>query len=114
MRHGGCLRPSFPACSLFNVYNARVETDTAFNARIFSNRLLWAAVGGALVLPILAVHWPPAQRLFDTTPLTPVQWALAAGAASLILWLEEARKLVRTVARGIRRSSRTPPWRDHR
>ena len=100
---------TFVLFQLFNVFNARVETDTAFNSRFFSNRLLWAAVVGVLVLQILAVHWQPAQRLFDTTPLTPIQWALAAGVASLILWLEEARKLLRTLGRSVRRLSRSSP-----
>jgi Ca2+-transporting ATPase len=90
---------TFVLFQLFNVFNARVEADTAFNSRFFSNRLLWAALGGALALQVLAVHWQPAQRLFDTTPLTPMQWALAAGVASLILWLEEARKLLARVRR---------------
>ena len=86
---------TFVLFQFFNVFNARVESTTAFNARFFSNRMLWVSVGGVLALQILAVHWPPAQRLFDTTPLTLVQWALAAGVASLILWLEEMRKLLR-------------------
>ena len=87
---------TFVLFQFFNVFNARVESATAFNARFFSNRMLWISVGGVLALQILAVHWPPAQRLFDTAPLTLVQWALAAGVASLILWLEETRKLFRT------------------
>jgi Ca2+-transporting ATPase len=97
---------TFVLFQFFNVFNARVESRTAFNARFFSNRLLWASISGVLALQILAVQWSPAQRLFDTEPLTLAQWLLAAGVASLILWLEEARKLLGSFGRRIRRISR--------
>jgi len=42
---------------------------------------------------VLAVHWAPAQAIFDTVDLTPAEWALAALVASSTLLLEEARKL---------------------
>ncbi len=90
---------TFVLFQFFNVFNARVESQTAFNASFFSNRLLWASISGVLALQVLAVEWAPAQRLFETQPLSLAQWMLAAGVASLILWLEEARKLLGSFGR---------------
>jgi len=105
---------TFVLFQFFNVFNARVESTTTFNTRFFSNRLLWMSVGGALALQILAVHWPPAQRLFDTTTLTFAQWTLAAGVASLVLWFAEAQKLLGYLVRAFQRSSRNQPTPDPR
>jgi P-type Ca2+ transporter type 2C len=94
---------TFVLFQFFNVFNARVESRTAFNASFFSNRMLWASIIGVLALQVLAVEWATAQRLFDTTALTFAQWALAAGVASSVLWLEEARKLLGSLGPVIRR-----------
>ena len=58
---------TFVLFQFFNVFNARVESGTAFNARFFTNRMLWVSLAGALVLQVVAVHWPPASQLFGTT-----------------------------------------------
>jgi len=100
---------TFVLFQFFNVFNARVESQTAFNASFFSNRLLWASISSVLALQVLAVEWSPAQRLFETAPLTLAQWLLAAGVASSILWLEEVRKLLSSFGRDIRRTSRVSP-----
>jgi Ca2+-transporting ATPase len=86
---------TFVLFQFFNVFNARVENGSAFNSRFFGNRLLWASLAGVIGLQFLAVNWSPAQQLFETTALTAQQWALAAGVASLVLLLEEVRKLLR-------------------
>jgi magnesium-transporting ATPase (P-type) len=83
---------------LFNVFNARSETGTAFH-RLFSNRWLWGAVGLSAVLQAAVVHVPVLNEAFGTEPLSPGQWALCVGLASTVLWASELRKLVlRTVA----------------
>ena len=84
---------TFVLFQLFNVFNARNETGSAFNAQFFSNRMLWVSLGAALLLQMLATHWPPASRLFATTGMAWADWGVAAGVASMVLLLEEARKL---------------------
>ncbi len=84
---------TFVLFQLFNVFNARNENGSAFNAQFFSNRMLWLSLGAALLLQMLATHWGPATRLFGTTGMAWADWGIAAGVASLILLLEEARKL---------------------
>ncbi len=84
---------TFVLFQLFNVFNARNETGSAFNAQLFGNRMLWISLGGVLLLQMLATHWEPASHLFGTTGMEWADWRIAAGVASSILLLEEARKL---------------------
>jgi Ca2+-transporting ATPase len=84
---------TFVLFQFFNVFNARSESDSAFNADFFGNRMLWIALSGTLVLQAVAVHWPPASNIFGTTGMAWTDWGLAVGVASSVLLLEEARKL---------------------
>jgi Ca2+-transporting ATPase len=85
---------TFVLFQFFNVFNARVEDGSAFNGEFFKNRMLWGSLGGVLGLQAVAVHWEPAQAIFQTSDLSATQWALAVSIASLILLFEEGRKLL--------------------
>ena len=85
---------TFVVFQFFNVFNARSEVGSAFNARFFENRMLWASLTGALALQIVAVHWTPASHLFGTTGMAWTDWGVVICVASSVLVLEEARKLV--------------------
>jgi Ca2+-transporting ATPase len=85
---------TFVLFQFFNVFNARSEFGTAFNARFFDNRMLWMSLVGTLALQAVAVHWMPASQLFGTTGMGWADWAIAIGVASTVLLLEETRKLV--------------------
>lgn len=84
---------AFVLFQFFNVFNARSEHDSAFNAQFFRNRWLWLSLAAVLVLQVLVVHWALAQAVFGTTGLALSDWALAAVVASSVLLLEEGRKL---------------------
>jgi P-type Ca2+ transporter type 2C len=84
---------TFVLFQFFNVFNARNEVGSAFNAQFFSNRMLWISLGATLALQILATHWPPASSLFGTTGMAWADWGIAAGVASSVFLLEEGRKL---------------------
>lgn len=77
-----------------NVFNARSEKRSAFNRHFFSNRMLWLALAGVMLLQAMVVHWPVAQPIFHTTDLTATDWLIAGGVASSVLVLEETRKLL--------------------
>ncbi|WP_411879769.1 cation-translocating P-type ATPase [Polaromonas sp. YR568] len=77
---------------LFNAFNARSETATAFR-RLFSNPWLWAALGLSLGLQIAVVNLGFLNYAFGTVPLTLEQWLLCAAMASTVLWHAELRKL---------------------
>ena len=91
---------TFVLYQVFNAFNARSETATAFRRHSLSNSKLLIALGGVLVLQVLAVHLGPLQTIFDTTALTMGQWLLAAGLASTVLIVEELRKLFVRSRRG--------------
>jgi Ca2+-transporting ATPase len=85
---------TFVFFQFFNLLNCRAEYGTAFTRDMLSNRKLWGVVGVVVVLQVAAVHLGPLQSLFDTTSLSPAQWATTVAVSSSILWIEELRKLV--------------------
>jgi Ca2+-transporting ATPase len=85
---------TFVLFEFFNIFNARAEHGSAFNRQFFSNGKLWLALLAVVVLQTVAVHWAPAQRVFDTVDLSLNEWAVAVVVASSTLFLEEARKLL--------------------
>ena len=66
---------TFVLFQFFNVFNARSENGSAFNARFFDNRMLWLSLVGTLALQAVAVHWAPASQLFGTTGMRTSDWA---------------------------------------
>jgi P-type Ca2+ transporter type 2C len=78
---------------LFNALNARSDQVTAFH-HLFTNRLLWGAMALSAVLQVAVVHVPFLNDAFDTTPLDASDWLICIGLASIVLWADEAKKLV--------------------
>jgi potassium/sodium efflux P-type ATPase len=78
---------------LFNCFNARSDRTSAFH-HLFTNRLLWGAVALSVVLQVAVVQLPFLNDAFGTTPLAPTDWVLCAGLASVVLWADEAKKLL--------------------
>ena len=99
---------TFVLFQFFNVFNARVERGTAFNRQFFKNAMLWASLAGVIGLQVIAVHWPPAQSLFGTQPLSLGEWGIATGVAASILLLEEGRKLTVALFERLRSGTKTP------
>ncbi|MEQ9060315.1 MAG: cation-translocating P-type ATPase [Gammaproteobacteria bacterium] len=85
---------TFVLFQFFNIFNARNEQRSAFNRQLFSNGKLWLALLAVLALQAIAVHWQPAQAVFDTVDLARGDWLVAAAVASSVLWLDEMRKLL--------------------
>ena len=79
---------------LFNCFNARSESASAFRAA-FSNRWLWAAVALSTALQVAVVHLPFLNLAFGTVPLSAGQWCVCVAMASGVLWFIEGRKLLR-------------------
>jgi P-type Ca2+ transporter type 2C len=74
---------------LFNVFNARSDTRSAF-VGLAHNRWLWGAVVLSLALHLLPLYVPPLQRAFGSIG----DWLACTAAASAVLWLRELGKLV--------------------
>jgi Ca2+-transporting ATPase len=84
-------------CEWFNVLNCRSESKSALTLGLLRNPWL---VGGLIVgnlLQVAVVFWVPLGRVFYTVPFgLDVVVALAA-VGSLVLWVEELRKLAARV-----------------
>ncbi|MBC8101040.1 MAG: cation-translocating P-type ATPase [Cytophagales bacterium] len=78
---------------LFNVFNARSDSQTAFY-RLFHNRWLWSALGVSLALHMAVIYVPFLQNAFSTTPLRGGDWLRCAAVASSVLWLRELSKII--------------------
>ncbi len=79
---------------LFNCFNARSETTSAF-AHLLSNPWLLGAVALSGGLQVAVVHVPFLNVAFGTAPLSAHQWLVCTGMASAVLWYSELRKLAR-------------------
>jgi Ca2+-transporting ATPase len=94
---------------LFNCFNARSETASAWRG-LFANRWLWAAIVLSALLQVAVVHVPLLNSAFGTVPLDAEQWVACIGMASLVLCLGEVRKIVHRVwLRRGRGEQDTPP-----
>lgn len=84
----------------FHAFNARSQTDSIFNRRLFTNGWLWAAVGAVILLQLAAVYVPFLQLVLRTVPLALSDWLLVLAFALLPVAVVElvklARKLVNT------------------
>jgi magnesium-transporting ATPase (P-type) len=89
---------------LFNVFNARSDRTSAFH-RMFTNRVLWAALALSAVLQVAVVQVGFLNDAFDTSPMSLGDWAICIGLASVVLWADEAKKLVE---RRVRHRRATP------
>ncbi|SFC26158.1 plasma-membrane calcium-translocating P-type ATPase [Polaromonas sp. OV174] len=78
---------------LFNCFNARSETKSAFT-RLFANPWLWGAITLSVLLQVAVVNLPVLNLAFGTVPLSLDQWLVCAAMGSSVLWFSELRKLV--------------------
>jgi Ca2+-transporting ATPase len=79
---------------LFNCFNARSETTSAFS-HLFVNPWLWGAIALSVLLQVAVVHLDFLNLAFGTVPLAVDQWLTCAAIASMVLWFSELRKLVK-------------------
>jgi len=79
---------------LFNCFNARSETASAFSHPT-SNPWLWGAVALSGALQVAVVHLEILNLAFGTAPLTLQQWLVCAAMGSVVLWYSELRKWIR-------------------
>ena len=80
-------------CQLFNVFSSRSDYDSAFR-HLFNNSLLWGAVLLSVVLQIAVIYIPFLNEAFQTTPIAATEWAICVVMASMVLWVDEIKKLI--------------------
>lgn len=87
---------------LFNCFNARSDRTSAFH-HLFTNPLLWGAIAVSIVLQVAVVELPFLNDAFSTTALGIDDWAICVALASVVLWADEAKKLLERRLLGSRR-----------
>lgn len=80
------------ACQWFNVLNCQSETRSALGKGFFGNRWLLGGLAVGILLQLAVVYSEVLNRLFHTVPIPPADFLPIIAVASLVLWLEEARK----------------------
>jgi Ca2+-transporting ATPase len=94
LRHATTL--SFMTLALAQVlhtFNARSPVRSAFSARLFTNRWLWAAVSLCTLLQVAAVYAPILPTVLHTAPLNGADWALVLACALAPVGVVELIKL---------------------
>jgi Ca2+-transporting ATPase len=87
-------------CQWFNVLNCQSASASALGMRIVRNRWLLGGLTLSVLLQVLVVYAPPMNTLFHTVSLPVASLLPLLMLASMVLWVEEARKLwVRTASR---------------
>jgi Ca2+-transporting ATPase len=80
---------------LFNVFNARSETRSAFRMNPLSNPFLFFSIVASAVAQIALIYWEPLQFLFRTTPLGLTDWAVIIPVAFTVIIATEIDKAIR-------------------
>ncbi len=77
----------------FNVLNCRSATQSIFSGNVLKNPWLLSGLIVGNLLHLLVIYWPPLSRFFHTVPIEPKEFFVIGIIASLVLWVEELRKL---------------------
>ena len=83
---------------LFDVYNCRSRTRSAFSG-FFANKWLLAAMAFSLITHALVIYVPVLQAAFHTVPLSGADWLIATGVSATLLVLMELVKVALRAAR---------------
>ncbi|MEM3399326.1 MAG: calcium-translocating P-type ATPase, SERCA-type [Candidatus Micrarchaeia archaeon] len=88
---------AFTAMVLFQMFLAFASRSFSplYKVGIFTNKKLVGAVLLSVALQIVVVYWGVAQPIFNTVPLSLVDWALIVGVASSIFFVVEGAKIMR-------------------
>jgi Ca2+-transporting ATPase len=89
-------------CQWFNVLNCQSATRSALQFGIFRNHWLLGGLLLSVLLQGAVLYWPPLNELFHTLPIPPADLLPIVALASLVLWVEELRKLFVRVTRARR------------
>lgn len=87
-------------CAWFNVLNCQSATASALGPRLLRNPWLAGGLTLSVALQAAVLYVPAMNALFHTVPLPPASLLPLLALASLVLWVEELRKLI------VRRSRR--------
>jgi Ca2+-transporting ATPase len=80
-------------CQWFNVLNCRSERHSALSPSLLRNPWLIGGLAAGNLLQVAVVFLPALNRVFHTVPFSLREVVAIGAVASLVLWVEELRKL---------------------
>ena len=80
-------------CQWFNLLNCRSPQASAFSGSLLGNPWLLGGLIIANMLHGLVIYWKPLAVFFHTTPIALENFFAIGIVASLVLWVEELRKI---------------------
>jgi Ca2+-transporting ATPase len=81
-------------CEWFNALNCRSDTRSALDLGLLGNPWLMGGLVAGNLLQVAVIFWAPLSALFHTVAIGGREVFAIGAVASLVLWVEEARKLV--------------------
>jgi P-type Ca2+ transporter type 2C len=87
----------------FHAFNARSQSDSMFNRRLFTNRWLWGAIAICVLLQLAAVYVPFLQIVLRTVPLNLRDWGVVLSFSLLPILAVELTKLFRRLTLNVQR-----------
>lgn len=81
-------------CQWFNVLNCRSSVNSVFKGDLLRNPWLIGGLLLGVILQLLVIYWPPLSDFFHTRTIDYEQLVWIFIVASLVLWVEEIRKLM--------------------
>lgn len=77
-----------------NAWNCRSETDSIFKTPQGLNRYLVMATLLVFIMQLFALYHPVMQRILHTVPLSITEWIIIVAMSSLVVGIEEFRKII--------------------
>ncbi|MHA1132050.1 MAG: cation-translocating P-type ATPase, partial [Candidatus Helarchaeota archaeon] len=84
---------------LFNLWNMRSMKQSIFQMGPFSNKWVNVDFGISIGFVLLVMYIPPVRDIFKFAPLGGLEWLIAMGVSSLVLWFGELYKYIKRRAR---------------
>jgi Ca2+-transporting ATPase len=81
-------------CEWFNVLNCRSERNSAITVGVLKNPWLLGGLVIGNLLQVAVIFWSPLGRVFHTVPFGLKEVVALGVVGSLVLWVEELRKLI--------------------
>jgi Ca2+-transporting ATPase len=83
---------TFVMFDMFNAISCRSDHKSIFTIGVFTNRMLWVAIGCSLLGQLCVIYLPFFQSIFQTEALTSYDLIYIVLIASSILWVDELLK----------------------
>jgi sodium/potassium-transporting ATPase subunit alpha len=77
-----------------NVFACRSSNESVISLGFFTNRMIFIGVSFELLLQLFIVYHPWGNRIFSTSPVSPVIWIVLSPFAFVLFFSEEARKAI--------------------